>query len=258
MSETQHSKRPKHRSPNYPAISLPKAVEFAKKQYQQDAMQKIPVDIAYQRWGYKAGGSQGDMTLAAMKSYGLIDVDGSGSGRQIQLTETSRKLCLDHPDRDSILKDAALSPRINREVWDHYHGELPKDDVLKHYLIWNMKFNERSIGTFISEFRDTISFANLQKYDILEEKDDSGKEESDPPPPPDDLKPNKVKKMSQLQGNSELQEMRVPLSGGEAVLFTPQNIDLDDFDILESYLNSFKKVLQKRSLKSNIPEDDQK
>ncbi|MFH1374014.1 MAG: hypothetical protein ABII79_09485 [bacterium] len=166
-TEEKKQKRSKHRSPNYPAIGLERALELARKQHDVDGAQKIPIRIAHERWGYKPGGSPGDLMLAALKAYGLTEVEGSGEKRRVALTELARKIFLDHPDRAKIIQDIALAPNAHREIWDHFGGDLPRDDVLKDYLIWELKFNDKSVDSFISQFRGTISFAKLDKSDIL-------------------------------------------------------------------------------------------
>lgn len=58
-----------------------------------------------------------------------------------------------------------MAPTIHKEVWDHYEGDIPHDDILKDYLLWerpeNSRFTEDAVDSFISRLRETLSYAKL-------------------------------------------------------------------------------------------------
>jgi len=161
VSETLNDdiKKARHRSPNYPSIGLEKALERAQVIKSQAGRAAISVVTAYKLWGYKKGA--GDQTVAALKSFGLIDVSGAKDKRQIRLTDSGLRILGNAPDKAHLLAIAALSPEIHQQIWDHYDGELPADWIIRDYLVWDLKFNETFVDNFIAQFRATADYAGL-------------------------------------------------------------------------------------------------
>lgn len=163
------SKKARHRSPNFPALSLEKAVDRAKELYDSFKLNSIPERAVHEKWRYAAFGSQGLLCVAALKAYGLIIIEGSGKQRKIAISETGRRIILNAADREGLLKEAALLPPISKEIWEHFDGFLPKkDEDLRSYLVVEKRFNEQSVARFISDFRDTIAFTKLDSGSISE------------------------------------------------------------------------------------------
>jgi hypothetical protein len=175
----------RHRSPNYPFISLEKAIERTKQVYDQDRRHAVPLKVACeQRWSYKPGGSQADQTIAALRAYGLIEVNGTGADRTVKVSDRAHRILLNAPDASERVKDAALAPPINAELWQKYGTEgLPTSEVIRHYLIFERHFNEDVVDSFIANFKDTISFAKLVSSDKMEGRvsvdDDGGRGDAD-------------------------------------------------------------------------------
>ena len=246
----------KHRSPNFPSLDLAKALERTKQLYDIATKFQIPESEAHRHWGYKPMTGDGFQIVGALRAYGLISTTGEGLNRKIGVSDLAKRIILDDPKRQELILGAALTPRIFSEVWSHFERSLPPDPVLKSYLNIELGFNPKSVDSFISNFKSTISFANLESASILSGENlvpPLGEEPKDviPPPPIPKGKPiSRTQKMEELSNRQELQEMRVPLSGGEAVLYTPSQMDVDDFEILGEYLESFKKVLLRRSKKA--------
>lgn len=161
-------KKIRTRSPNYPAIGLEKSIERSAIIYEQAKSHLIPLQAAFQIWGYKeAAGSQ---TVAALKSFGLIETAGEKESRKLRITEIGQMIIRNHPDRASLLKELALKPDIHKEIWEKYQGDLPVDSVIKNYLLFDRKFNEESVDSFIAQFRNTLLFANVVLSDKIPDK----------------------------------------------------------------------------------------
>ena len=159
------------RSPAYPGINLETAIKRARELYSQDKMNAVPVSIAVKRWGFKEKSSGGLITVAAMKSFGLLRDTGSGKDRKVALTDEARRIILDtrmeSPDRDELIRQIALNPKIHTRMWHKWGDDLPADDTLRHALIFDFEFNENSVFDFIREYKDTIRFAKVSKSDII-------------------------------------------------------------------------------------------
>jgi hypothetical protein len=168
-------KQPRHRSPNYPAIDLEKAVDKTDTLYRSAKTHFVPVVVAQEKWGYKPLSSVADQAVAALRAFGLIDVEGEGKSRQLRVSEAARRIILRSPERDVLLAQAALSPAVHKTVWQKY-GEigLPEDDVLRSYLVFDLKFNEASVDSFIAEFRNTLDYAKVTEGDTITPEDEDG------------------------------------------------------------------------------------
>lgn len=161
------SKR-KHRSPNYPVMSLRKAVERVEALAKQYRRHLIPIGLVQTQLGYKSHSSAGNQSVAALKAYGLLDVEGDGDNRQVRLSELGYRVALGHAERAQLLKKAALSPALHAEIWEKYKADgLPDGQVIRHYLVFDRNFNTDSVDSFIANFRDSLVFAGLIQGDII-------------------------------------------------------------------------------------------
>ena len=247
MSDHERGRsRPRHRSPNFPSISLEEAVKRTERLYRAAKQHPVPLGVAHEKWGYEAGGSYGNQTVAALKAYGLVDVRGTGDAREVSVSEEARRIILESDDRGQILKKCALAPAINSDVWDFYGAELPDDDaVLRNHLIWQKRFNENSVDKYISELRETIAFAGL----------DGGPSELNPRPPElvwaseveDPRKgpnPHIDKGVASSRPGDRMKEEVLVLEGGggEVILRRPTEISRESYEDIEDWL---KLVLRK-------------
>lgn len=164
VSPTDLMKRKRVRSPNYPALALKEAIEKAKQLYDEIHHHPAPVEVINQTWGYKPDGSTGPLYLAALRRYGLVEETEGTDAKQFKITDSARKIFLSPPDEDiarPLIKEAALKPKIFRELWTQYHGEIPSDPMLRYHLATEKNFNKDAVDNFIRIFRDTIAFAKL-------------------------------------------------------------------------------------------------
>lgn len=165
MTEIDEPKRKRERSPNYPAISLGPAVEKAKDLYRVEKAYLAPIDTILKHWGYRPKSGAGLVSVAALLKFGLLEDEGSGSNRKAKITELAQRIIRDareeSPDRERLLREAALLPGIHRELWDLYGGSLPSDSNLHHTLIFEYGFTDGGATEFIRQFKETITFARL-------------------------------------------------------------------------------------------------
>jgi len=161
------------RSPAYPGIGLETAIKRTRELYVQDRMNPVPLSIVVKRWGYKPKSSAGVITAAALKSFGLVRDSGTGQDRKLQVTEHAHNIFLDtrhtSQERDQLIKDAALRPKIHSVLWKKWGHDLPSDETLDHALKADWGFNPNSVSEFIKEYKDTIRFSKLTKHDSLSE-----------------------------------------------------------------------------------------
>lgn len=169
----QSVKVTKHRSPNYPAISLKDALNKASQLLGKYKRAEVPINLAQELWGYKPHGGMGNQTVAALKAYGFLDVEGDGKARKVKVSDTAFRVLLKSPDRAKLLKDAAIAPAIHQELWQRYGEQGAPVELMKHYLLWDRDgvFNADAVDGFIANFRESLQFANLLSDDIVKDED---------------------------------------------------------------------------------------
>ncbi|HVP38133.1 MAG TPA: hypothetical protein VMS93_03010 [Candidatus Saccharimonadales bacterium] len=239
----------KHRSPNFPALNLEKAVGKAKELYEKEKQFAVPLAAAMKDWGLAIGGSVGDQCLAALKAYGLIVVTGTGDGRMVKVSDAAFRIIMESDDRDVLLKQAALAPALHRDVWGKYGGRgLPSDEALKHFLLFEKRFNPASVKDFISQFRATISFARIEAGVTIGSETPGGTACK-----PLELNDMVVRSVSEgtlypwqqvPQGQAQsAREFVLPLIGGSAVLRVPHPMGRANFDLLKRVLDAIEAAL---------------
>lgn len=169
LSESQE-KKPRHRSPAYPTVSLREAVERVGRLYAADGKAGAPPAIAAKHIGYSKAHGQAHSVLSALKKFGLVaDVGGRivPTQRAIEIL----RLPEHDPKRIEGLKDAALSPQIYRElVEQHRSTGLPADDVLESDLEVHRNFNPTAVSGFVKDFKETLEYAGLSDLSMLESR----------------------------------------------------------------------------------------
>jgi hypothetical protein len=250
-------KRERVRSPNYPVVSLQKAIERAKVLYDAYGGAEIPIGVVHQKWCYKPFTVNAIQLGAALKAYGLVDVKGKGKNQFIKLSDRAQKILGGHPDREILLREAALSPTIYKEIWEKYQPEgLPPDEALLAYLQWERKFNPNYINRLIADFRDTITFAKIISTDII----GSGGEESsagaasgvaDNKPPTRSVKIPPPTGAALAQDRCYMATDTFTLEEGPVVLEYPKVLSQTSFDDFKTWMELQLRKIQ-RSIKAHV------
>ena len=170
VSETI-SRKAKERSPNFPFISLEQALERAQQFYDQEKRGSAPLLVAAKHWEYSPSSSGSQQTVAALKSYGLMEDEGSGSNRKVRLTDLAIRILLDkRPDateRDQYKRQAALLPPIAVEVYDKWPNELPSAATLNHFLVLERGFNQTTALKVVNIIQQNEQSTKQPVSDIL-------------------------------------------------------------------------------------------
>jgi hypothetical protein len=171
------------RSPNYPAINLERAETRVAELHEREHRNWVPIAVAFQIWNYKPNSSVAQQTLAALRAFGLVEIEGKGDARQIRISESGWRIVAGADDRTQLRQEAAARPAIYRELLDRAGegGRLPSDETLRHYLVFDRsegRFNERVAKEVLARFRETLSFSNLASNDTMGES--SSNEDPEP------------------------------------------------------------------------------
>lgn len=176
LPEAKSSKPRQGRSPSYPVMPVDKAIEQARALFQKEGLYAVPLTSAFSAWGYSDKSSGGRQTLATLKYYRLIDVEGEGDTRKVRISDLARKIILDdredQTERRALIKEASLYPNIHQVLFDKYPNGLASDSTVRHFLVFDHHFNQDAANELIAEFKLTASYAGLFGSSEKEEKTD--------------------------------------------------------------------------------------
>lgn len=186
QAAAQQPIRREGRSPGYPYFSVDKAIERARQLYAQEGSHWAPLSSATTAWGYSAKSSGGRQSVATMKYYALIEVQGEGDGRKIRVSEIAKRILLDEREDDSekraLIREVALSPSAHRALFDEYATGLPSDGTVLHFLMFTKGYNREAARDLLEEFKQSASYVGLYQPQKNMDKPPS-EEENDPVPP---------------------------------------------------------------------------
>lgn len=154
-------------SSRFPFINLEKALGRAEQLFMADRSGKpMLTQTAFEVWEYSPKSSGAFQTVAALKSYGLLEDEGSNEDRRIQLSKEARRYFLDERDdvKVGMLASFALSPPLFRALWekDGWSQGVPADTVARSHLKLDRNLNDQSARSLLSIFKDNIVFAGLR------------------------------------------------------------------------------------------------
>lgn len=238
------AKRPRERSPGYPAINLERAITRAREIWDKDKQYATPVDAVVKHWGYKSINGPASLALSALKKFGLVTVEQTKGDRRVKVSDLAVEI-LNHPDmavRRTAIQKAALTPGLHKELWAKYGANLPSNPVLKWNLTHDMNFTEFGADEFIPQYQQTIAFANLVEGDGLESAGDSQNEDSEEDDEEPDSGDNRMlggagRSRRERRPREGSRVIDIPLPGGSSVIVEGQ------FPLSESEWTQFLAVL---------------
>ncbi len=158
------SKGLRERSRNYPAITLEDAVQSLMQFHAKAGRNAVNPIVAVSMWGYKAMSGSAATKLAAMTGhYQLLARDQNGS---IRVSELGLKIAVpvNQAERPLALKEAALLPKVFKEIKDEYHGLA--EETLKAQLQRSKGFSEDGAEKAASIYFANSIFAKLDEADL--------------------------------------------------------------------------------------------
>ncbi len=169
MNDNIDTKVQRDRSPSYPAIPLGQAIERLITFEAYFKRHPAPVNKVGLAWGVTAKGSQADQIMAALKSFGLIEYQGSSENRQAVLSDDGRTYLRAQQEtiKREVLKRAALKPKSIAMMWDLWGDDRPPDPVCLDALRLRHGFSDRGAPLFLKVYDATIDYAGLSGSDKI-------------------------------------------------------------------------------------------
>jgi hypothetical protein len=173
-----------HRSPAYPYVSLPAAIDLARKVHMAEGRHPVRYEIVAKHWGLAAKSSGVAQSVGALRAFGLMEVQsGQGRERTVSLTERALKIILDKRPEQRLqpLREAALAPKLYAELWAKWGTSPPSPDNAESYLVVDRKFNPAYVKGVLANYKASIAVAELGDSGSLPEgsHDESGTEQGD-------------------------------------------------------------------------------
>lgn len=144
------------RSPNYPAMSLPDALDKVQALYRAQHTHAAPREVVAKNIGYSGLNGASATSISALHKYGLLEKIGD------EIKVSDRALRIMHPhspeERRAAIRDAAMEPSLFAELAERFPGAMPNDELLRNYLI-RKGFAPAAVSGVILAYRDTSEFA---------------------------------------------------------------------------------------------------
>ncbi len=253
MEQNEADKTPRDRSPSYPFISLKSAVSRLEEFDVKFGRQEPTADRVYLAWGMKGDTSQSQQTLAALKSFGLIDYKGSGPKRPVAISDQGRKYIRAQQDsiKRDVLKALALKPKWIAHFWAKWGTDKVPDEIRLDALVLEHKFNENAAPKFLKVYDETIAFSGLTSSDKVDPVDLGDDEEEDEGVGVDtQVEPVTPPSVRRAPPSVGMKEDTFNLNEGAVVLQWPERLSKASYEDLESWLQ-----LELRKIKRGIADD---
>jgi hypothetical protein len=152
------------RSPNYPALSLPDAVDKVTALYRNLHTHAAPREVIAKGMGYNSLNGASATAISALHKYGLLE----RTGEEVRISD--RAMCILHPqsaeERRQAIREAGAEPPLFIDLAERFPGQMPNEELLRNYLV-RKGFAPSAVPHVILAYRDTSDFVEREaaEYD---------------------------------------------------------------------------------------------
>lgn len=147
------------RSPAYPALSLPDAVDMIRKVHAIQQRTPEPRDVVLRHMGYSGESGRSLKAISALIKYGFLEKGNDDDGLRV----SERAMAILYPeaydDKVEALHAAANEPTLFAEIFERWPEARPSDDSLRAFLI-RRGFNVNSVDAVARSFYDTYDLVS--------------------------------------------------------------------------------------------------
>ena len=148
------------RSPNYPAVSLPEAIDVVRKLHKSEGRSLMDPTVVARAMGYGTLHGAARSRLAALRKYGLIDDLPGG----FKVSELARVIMFP-PSADELteaLRDAAMRPELFRDL----ASQVGASDQNLLGRLMRLGFTETGAAIALASYRQTFSLVEDEASDF--------------------------------------------------------------------------------------------
>ena len=150
------------RSPNYPAIGLPAAIERIEKLHQLQHQTPEEREVVAQHLGYSGLNGKSLKVMSALMKFGLLERVQDG---RLRITDLAINIVFpEDEDRGPAVREAAFSPSLFSEIRKRWPDHVPTDESLRAYLI-RRQFSQSAIEDVIRNYRQTINLVTQESVE---------------------------------------------------------------------------------------------
>ncbi len=234
------------RSPGYTSTTIKEALEKTKKLRDYGPARKpIAIDAALKVLGYSPRSGGGMQLVASMKKYGFLEDSGSTDTRAVRVSDLANSILLDarpsSPERDSLIRKAALTPKLNAEIRERWPHGLPDDSTIRYWLASERAFNEKYIPAYLKALRETFEYAKLDS--APDTGDDSDEAEFEDQNIADHIDDRQENQKQNRRAETSVREFLFPLIGGVAVLRVPHPMGPENYNLLKAIIDATRAAL---------------
>lgn len=142
------------RSPNFPVMSLPIAIERIETIYGKE--QTVPADkeTIAEHLGYSGLNGASLKMISALGKYGLLEDAGD---KQLKVSKLA--MAIMHPasekEKRDAIKEAAEGPALFNKLNDQFEGQRPSETNLRSWLLRN-GFSKSAVDNVIRSYNETM------------------------------------------------------------------------------------------------------
>jgi hypothetical protein len=144
----------KQRSPNYPGLSLQKAIQRASLVYKAEHTHPTPKEVVAKHLGYTSLNGSSLTAIGALNHYGLLEPAGDG----LRVTSDAVAI-LELPEGDVERIEAtyrcAFRPQLFADLSEQFGSKLPSEANLRHALI-KQGFIPKAADEVIRVYRENL------------------------------------------------------------------------------------------------------
>lgn len=162
------------RSPNYPQISLPAALERVRSIYKAERQNRVHRDDALRLIGFGGYNGASAGVLSALHKYGLLD---DLKDHELRVSDLTVRIIVPHDDAEKAdaVREAAANPPLFQELAERWPDNQPSDHSLRTYLT-RRGFADSALEGVMKSYADTLNLVNAlaaQYVSSLEEKEET-------------------------------------------------------------------------------------
>lgn len=235
------------RSPNYPALSLPEAVDKIHMVYRAQHTHGAPREVVVKGMGYAGLNGASATAVSALAKYGLLDRDGE------EWRVSNRAMCIIAPhspeEKAEALREAASAPPLFNELREKFPGRMPSEEVLRNYLV-RKGFAPAALSAVISAYKETSEMVERDggAYDSGHSQSQEDPEMQAAPVQPTPLRAAPPAAVAVDMSESERQISRYDFEGGQYVrIIATKEIDTEEaLDMAQTMIDLKRKELGRK------------
>jgi hypothetical protein len=162
------AKKKRVRSPNFPSIGLPEAIQRITSVYREQRQYPTNRETIARLMGYRGLNGASAQTVSALSKYGLLE----GQADDLRVSDLGQDLALHRlgdPEFAAAVRKAALEPAFFQELSSQYPSGLPSEHAL-HTALIKRGFLDTAIDGAIESYRLTMDLVSEAQAALDPEK----------------------------------------------------------------------------------------